>query len=108
MFGDVLRQLRKEQNISQDELAKKIGISKSTIGMYEQGNRMPKADKTLTAIAEYFNVTLDYLLDIDNSVDCMTSEIEKLYNQLDSEDKAEIRGIIRGMLLNDKYKKGLK
>lgn len=66
MFSEMLKKLRLERNLSQGELAKIIGISKSTIGMYEQGKRMPKADATLTALAEYFNVTIDYLIGLSS------------------------------------------
>lgn len=62
MFSDILKKLRNEKGLSQEELASIINVSKSTIGMYEQGNRMPKADATLKKLAEYFNVTIDYLM----------------------------------------------
>lgn len=62
MFGNILRQLRIEKGLSQEELASHINISKSTIGMYEQGNRIPKADATLKKLAEFFNVSIDYLM----------------------------------------------
>ena len=59
-FGDVFRQLRIDQNLTQAEMARKLGISRSAVGMYEQGKREPDFE-TLEAIADYFNVTLDYL-----------------------------------------------
>ena len=62
MFSDILKKLRNEKGLSQEELASIINVSKSTIGMYEQGNRIPKADATLKKLAEYFNVTIDYLM----------------------------------------------
>ncbi len=62
MFCDVLRQLRNSKSLSQEELADIIGVSKSTIGMYEQGKRVPKADATLRKLANYFNVSIDYLM----------------------------------------------
>ena len=62
MFADILKDLRTSRNLSQEELADIIGVSKSTIGMYEQGKRIPKADATLKRIAEFFNVSIDYLM----------------------------------------------
>ena len=63
MFGSKLRDLRKREGLSQEELAKKLGVSKSTIGMYEQGQRKkPQSDEVLKKIADFFNVTLDYLM----------------------------------------------
>lgn len=65
-FGQRLKQLRCEHNLTQDELAKSIKISKSSINMYERGEREPKFE-TLEAIADYFNVDMDYLLGRSNS-----------------------------------------
>lgn len=60
-FGSVLRQLRNNAGISQGTLAKFIGVSKSSVNMYERGEREPSFE-TLEAIADYFNVDMDYLL----------------------------------------------
>lgn len=60
-FGNVLRKLRSNMQISQNELSKFIGISKSSINMYERGEREPNFE-TLEVIADFFNVDMDYLL----------------------------------------------
>lgn len=62
-FHDRLRQLRKEQSISQQFLADRLGISKSSINMYERGEREPGLEM-LESIADYFNVDMDYLMGI--------------------------------------------
>lgn len=56
-----LTTLRSRHDITQQELADKIGVSRGTVGMYEIGKREPDAD-TLGKIADYFNVSTDYLL----------------------------------------------
>lgn len=61
IFSEVLRNLRKENNLTQDELANKLDISKSAISMYENGNRTPDFE-TLELIADFFNVNLSYLI----------------------------------------------
>lgn len=63
MFDEKLRFLREKAGLSQEQLANAIGVSKSTIGMYEQGKRMPKTKTVLKDIASYFNVSIDYLVD---------------------------------------------
>lgn len=60
-FGDMLGYLRKREKLSQSELAKKIGISRSAIGMYEAGEREPSFE-ILEALADIFNVNMDTLL----------------------------------------------
>lgn len=62
MFGENLKKLRKNAGLSQEQLGDILGISKSTIGMYEQGKRMPNTNTVLKELASYFDVTLDYLV----------------------------------------------
>lgn len=65
MFKDVLRNLRTSHEMSQEELAKKLGLGKSTISMYESGSREPSLE-TLEAIADTFNVDMNTLVDSKN------------------------------------------
>lgn len=60
-FGDILRGLRLENELTQSELGKRIGLSTSAIGMYERGEREPDFEK-LEKIAGFFNVNLNFLL----------------------------------------------
>ncbi len=60
-FSDRLRSLRESYDLSQMDLAKRLGISKSSVNMYERGEREPSIE-TLEAIADTFNVDMDYLL----------------------------------------------
>lgn len=62
-----LKQLRTKRGMSQSELGKIIGVSPSTIGMYEQERRLPEVP-TLKRIASFFNVSVDYLLGNDITV----------------------------------------
>lgn len=56
-----LKQLRKKRGISQLRLAMELGMSQNTVSRYENGER--EADyRTLILIADYFNVSIDYLL----------------------------------------------
>lgn len=60
-FNDMLKYLRVREKMSQSELADKLGVSKSTVGMYELGKREPDFE-TLEAIADLFNVDMNFLL----------------------------------------------
>ena len=61
MFGPRIAALRREAGLSQAELAQRLGISASAMGMYEQGRREPSME-TVVAMAELFQVSTDYLL----------------------------------------------
>jgi len=67
MFGTNLKKLRESAGLSQEQLGDLIGVSKSTIGMYEQGKRMPNTNTILKDIASYFGVTIDYLVGFDKT-----------------------------------------
>ncbi len=60
-FSGILKHLRNREHLTQLELADKLGIAKSTVSMYENGNREPDFD-TLVCIADFFNVDMNYLL----------------------------------------------
>lgn len=59
--GERLKQLRKEKNLTQTELGNKINVTKVSISGYESGNRSPDTD-TLQRLADFFEVSTDYLL----------------------------------------------
>lgn len=65
-FKDMLKFLRSRDNLSQSELADKLGVAKSTISMYEVGKREPDFE-TLEAIADLFNVDMNFLLGKEGS-----------------------------------------
>ena len=62
-FGNTLKSLRLKNKITQDQLSKRLGLTKSVISAYETGIRMPSYD-VLIHIASIFNVTTDYLLGV--------------------------------------------
>lgn len=61
MLANQIMLLRKKTGMSQLELAKKLNIGPSAIGMYEQGRRTPSVD-LLIDMANLFGVSLDYLI----------------------------------------------
>ena len=61
-IGDRMKKLREEKGLTQSELGKELGISPSTIGMYEQGRRVPDV-QILKKMSAFFNVSIDYLLE---------------------------------------------
>jgi transcriptional regulator with XRE-family HTH domain len=58
-IGDRIYDLRRQENLSQDDLAEKIGVSRQTVSKWEADLIQPKADK-LKRICEVFNVDFDY------------------------------------------------
>ena len=61
MIGVQIAVLRRDAGMTQAELARHIHVSASTIGMYEQGRRLPAAP-ILVALSKVFGVSIDYLV----------------------------------------------
>ena len=59
-FKVVIAKLRKERKLTQAELAKILGVSASTVSMWENGERAP-VHAMVKKIADFFNVDMDYL-----------------------------------------------
>lgn len=64
IFGRRLKELRKQANLTQQELGKMVGVTKVSICCYENGSRTPTLD-TLKDLADSLNIPLNYLLAVD-------------------------------------------
>lgn len=60
-FPNIFKHIREQSGLTQQQLADKLGISRSAVGMYEKGEREPNFE-TLELIADTFNVDMNYLL----------------------------------------------
>jgi len=59
-IGNIIKSLRIREGLTQEELSEKLKLSRSTIGMYENGERIPSIE-VLENIADYFNVDMNYI-----------------------------------------------
>lgn len=76
-----IKELRKKNKITQTELAKGIGSSTQAISMYEKGKRNPKIDK-IQALADFFNVSVEYLMGLSDQPHVPKYETNKGVNRL--------------------------
>ena len=119
MIGNRIRELREKNDINQQDLARYLKVAKSTLSQYETGSRIPN-DDIKKAIAEKFNVSVDYLLgltDIPDTIDDYIAKQKKtgtqpetdeysaderkiidMYRQLSEKDKGKIEGRLEEML----------
>ncbi|CEK34169.1 helix-turn-helix domain-containing protein [Paeniclostridium sordellii] len=104
MFGERLKSLRKSLNLTQKELGEKLNVSGRVVGYYESNDRFPDKD-TLTKIADFFEVSVDYLLGRTNSknntnIDSLKiDENEKDVEELLEETMSQILDQ-KGLMLN--------
>lgn len=103
-IGYRISELRKQAGMSQFQLAKVLNVATSTLGMYETGKREPSL-KVMNRIANYFNVTTDYLLGRPNKQVAKKDDVELSDDDvimtwqgkpLSDEDRELIRRIMNG------------
>lgn len=94
-FGNVLKKLRQQEGLTQQQLANKLGVTKSVISYYELQERYPSPD-VLTKLARIFHVSTDYLLGIEKG------EVIDL-SGLDEEDIVTVKRLVTS--LKNKNKK---
>lgn len=97
-FADRFKQLREESGLTQEELARRLGVSKGTVGNYESGARTPRKLDDLNSLADYFNVEIDYLLGRSNDRPDFTLEelwIISCYRNADDDTRSGIKSILR-------------
>lgn len=85
-FGENLRTIRRMKNISQEELAEKLNVSRQSISRWEQGNGYPEMEKMI-ALSKILNVTLDYLVsehEISDEIDDETIQGKQLQTSASS------------------------
>ena len=59
MLGEKIKELRKENKLSQEELAEKLCVSRQSISLWENGQTVPSFDK-IVALADFFNLYIVY------------------------------------------------
>ena len=87
-FHEILKQLREKKGWTQNEVASVLNISKSTYVKYERGEREPRY-RTLVALAELFQVSVDYLLGKTEIDSIYKENINEAYNYIFSDEFAK-------------------
>lgn len=111
-LGHNIAMLRNKRGLSQAQLAEKLGIGTSTLGMYETDKREPSYE-TLVAIADFFNKSVDELLGrnskLNSSNDIPTdADLDKALDNahsfdgkpMDDHDRQIIKGLLKGYFEN--------
>jgi transcriptional regulator with XRE-family HTH domain len=104
-IGERITQLRKQFNLSQEVLAKKIGVSRTIIGNYERNTNTPSIE-VLIKIAKTFNVTIDYLIG-EGEMSSYDKEVMKRIediDKLDSSTKEHLYFLVDNIIQNFKAK----
>lgn len=95
MFGTILKNLREEINLSQQELADRLNVTRQTVSNYETNKRLPNKEM-FEIIADFFNVDMDYLYGM--------SDVKNKYQSLINNSNIDLASI-PGIILPVKMKK---
>lgn len=101
ILSERIKLLREELNLTQFQLAEKLGIATSSISQYESGDRIPSDDIKIK-LAKFFDVSLDFLMglsDIRNPYVFFT--LSEYFNSLNEE---EINEVIKYILFIKKFR----
>lgn len=97
VFSTNLQKLRKQKRLTQVEMAKTLGVAKTTYASYEQNRRMPD-NNIQNKIADFFNVTLDELhgrntnksKNIEDDIEVLMFEDKDGWDELPKEKRKQI------------------
>ena len=79
-LADNLKKIRKDNNLSQEQLAEKLGVSRQSVSKWESGLAYPEMDKVIQ-ICKMFNLNMDELLNKDISEVKETKESKSRVNK---------------------------
>lgn len=121
-YSERIKNLRKSRHLTQEELAKKLDVTKQTISQYERGVRRPDVT-TIDALCDFFNVSSDYLLgradvtvrlvgqydlmmlDAEEMKDIQFQKLLDYYRQLNNSGQQEAINRLMEMTQLEKYTK---
>lgn len=121
-YGDVISKLRDRNKLTQEELAKRVGISRAALSHYEKNRREPDYE-TLERIADYFEVNVDYLLGRTNNPAPVNADekdktffmskiatefpdIDLMFKDMESMDAEEMKDVYEYIKFKKSQKKG--
>ena len=93
-IGSFLRELRKEQRITQEDLAEKLNVSSRTTSRWETGSNMPDIS-LLIEIADFFDVSIPEIINGERKSEKMDEEVKEVAEKLSDYADAEKVNIIK-------------
>lgn len=102
-FGTRLALLRKKYNLTQSELSKKTGISRSAIASYEATGKKPPMDRAIV-LSDFFKVSTDYLLGKTSNPTFQNDGDTTRFNYFLDEYEIELITIVKKLPTHEKIK----
>ena len=98
-FGERLKELREERNMTQQELGKLLGVSGRQVGNYEANKQFLRDEESFLKIIRYFDISADYLFGLSDDRNYNEAfESLKDYKSLTQEAKSDLNDYIKYLL----------
>lgn len=95
-IGTFLKLLRKEKNLTQEQLAEQLGVSTITVSRWENGNNMPDIS-LLSEIAEFYDVSIPELIYGERKSENMREEAKEVAETMSDYAKAEKETLVKSI-----------
>ena len=95
-IGTFLKLLRKEKNLTQEQLAEQLGVSNRTVSRWENGNKMPDIS-LLSEIAEFYDVSIPELIYGERKSENMREEAKEVAETMSDYAKAEKETLVKSI-----------
>lgn len=100
MIGEILKNLRKNNHITQQKMANDFNVAIGTISMWEANKRTPDS-YTLAKLAVYFDVSVDYILGVNKDIESFNgADIDNISSHIEQPTKIAVLGTIRAGIPN--------
>lgn len=104
IFGKRIKDLRESKSLSMDQLAKALGVTKSRVNMWENNGTIPRGD-VLVQLAQYFNVSTDYLLANDDMSGVSTTNeklnsLQRNLGKLNERELEQAEGMLKAVFMD--------
>lgn len=93
-IGSFLKELRKEKELTQEQLAEKFGVSSRSVSRWENGNTMPELG-ILVELAEYYEVDIKEIIDGERKSESMNKEEKETLRKVADYTEAEKQLVVR-------------
>lgn len=93
-IGGFLRELRKEKELTQEQLAEKFGVSSRSVSRWENGNTMPELG-ILVELADYYEVDIKEIIDGERKSEIMKKEEKETLQKVADYAEAEKKSVVK-------------
>lgn len=93
-IGSFLKELRKEKELTQEQLAEKFGVSSRSVSRWENGNTMPELG-ILVELADYYEVDIKEIIDGERKSESMKKEEKETLQKVADYAEAEKKLVVR-------------